>query len=595
MVERNWFYKRVDPDGGAGGEVFKSIFNGSGLDAAERLAREALQNSVDAAREGETPRVSLRMHAYSDADLDRFWHGAGLDAIAARVGVLGLHTGNAFETKPETLRVLHVVDSGTTGLAGDPTSPSSKMRKLLMEIGGSQKVVEEKNSGGSYGFGKAVYSASSRVAVIFAYSRTHDASGHPLSVLMGCAYHREHEFDGQATSGRAFFGRRIEEHSIPIRHDPFVGEEADELAAELNMSREEGDIGTTIAIVDCPLKMEDIKRGVERSWWPKIRRENFRVTITDEDGQRLHLRPLQDPELRPFIDALDVALGRSPEQSGKSRRKADFNKLDGKKIGQLGLFALADEQEVDEMSDQVDRRDTIALVRSPGMVVQYYRRGFPSHPPVVGVFLADDDIDDILRRSEPPEHDQWDANADRLDPSSKEREIVQSVHARIWRELRTFQKFARPPEKSDGNRFLQLERELAKLFGPTGKREPIGGGKGETPVSLRPDVLIEQAADGLKVKGQVTIQLKEDHEGDLPVIVTMRLSSIDEGHRHLDPIALTASFYGADVEMVDVAEWHLTLSPGEKVNVEVESAVYEPDWTVDFVPRVKPLGAEGKE
>ena len=313
------------------------------------------------------------------------------------VGVLGLHPGNAFEVKPEPLRVLHVIDSGTTGLAGDPTSPSSKLRKLLMEIGGSQKIVEDKNSGGSYGFGKAVYSASSRVAVVFAYSRTHDANGQPLSVLMGCAYHREHDFDGQTTSGRAFFGKRIEEHGIPIRHDPFVGDEADMLATELNMPREEGDIGTTIAIVDCPLNMEDIKRGVERSWWPKRYIENFKVNIVDENGQRLHAQPMKDPELKPFIDALHVALGTSPEQTGKSRKKTDFYKIEGKKIGQLGLYALPEDLEIDEMSDQADRRDTIALVRSPGMVVQYYRRGFPSHPPVVGVFLADDDIDDILR------------------------------------------------------------------------------------------------------------------------------------------------------------------------------------------------------
>ena len=594
MQAKNWYYEDEPVNGGAGGEVFKSIFNGSGVDAAERLAREALQNSVDAARPGETPRVTLQMKAYSGADLDRFWHAAGLHEMASRVGNLGLHHGNALEAQPDPLRVLQVIDSDTTGLAGDPTSPSSKLRKLLMEIGGSQKIAEGGASGGSYGFGKAVYSASSRIAVIFAYSRTQDAQGQPLSLLMGCAYHQAHEFDGTRTSGRGFFGKPVElKHAI--RFDAFTGKEADELAVELDLAREEDDLGTTIAIVDCPLKMDDIKRGVERSWWPKIRRDNFRVNLIDEDGQRLHPRPLQDPELRPFIDALDVALGRSPEQSGKSRRRTNSIRELSHNIGQLGLFVMNDPEEIDEQTEKMDLRDTIALVRSPGMVVQYYGKRQISHPPVVGVFLADEGIDDILRRSEPPEHDRWDPHADRLEPASDEREIVQKVHSTIWRELRAFQKTARRPEQSTGNRFRQLERELAKLFGPTGKREPIGGGKGETPVLLRPDVRIEQAADGLKVKGHVTIQLKEDHEGDLPMIVTMQLSSIDEGHRHLDLISLRASFNGADVEKVDEAEWHLTLSPGEKVDVEVESAVYEPDWTVDFVPRVKPLGAEVKQ
>lgn len=592
--EANWYYEDEPVNGGAGGEVFKSIFNGSGLDAASRLAREALQNSVDAAREGETAQVTLQMKVYSGAELGRFWHAAGLDLLSKRVDALGLHEENALRERPEALRVMQVIDSRTTGLAGDPTSPGSKLRKLLMEIGGSQKIAEGGASGGSYGFGKAVYSASSRIAVIFVYSRTQDHEGQPLSLLMGCAYHKAHEFEGQRTSGRGFFGKPVElKHAI--RYDAFTGTEADRLAAELDMERAPGDLGTTIAIVDCPLEMEDVRRGVERSWWPKIDRDNFRVKLLDEHGQRLHARPLQDAELRPFIDALNVALGRSPEQSGKSRRRANFHRVEGCTIGQLGLFVMNEPQDVDEQSDRADLRDTIALVRSPGMVVQYFGKRQVSHPPVVGVFLADDGIDDILRRSEPPEHDRWDPNADRLEPAKKEREVVQAIHSRIWHELRTFQKTARPPEKTTGNRFLQLERDLAKLFGPTSKREPIGSGKGETPVSLRPDVRIVQQAAGLKMMGYVSIQLKEDHDGALPVAVSLQLSSVDEGGHHIDPIALTAAFAGAEARPFGESEWHLTLSPGEKVEVAVESAGYESDWTVEFVPRVRPLIEEVAE
>lgn len=588
---QNWHYEDEPVNGGAGGEVFKSIFNGSGVDASERLAREALQNSVDAARQGETPRVTLQMKAYSGETLNTFWQAAGLDEIALRADLLGLHSGNALEERPDKLRVLQVLDSGTTGLSGDPTSPSSKMRKLLMEIGGSQKIAEGSASGGSYGFGKAVYSASSKIAVIFAYSRTKDAEGNQISLLMGCAYHPAHEFGGERTSGRGFFGKPVElKHAI--RFDAFTGQEADELAAALDMTRAEDDLGTTIAIVDCPLSMEDIKRGVERSWWPKIRRDNFRVNLIDETGQRLHPRPLQDPELRPFIDALDVALGRSPEQKGKSRRKTNSIRELSHSIGQLGLFVINDPQEIDEEEERADLRDTIALVRSPGMVVQYYGKRQISHPPVVGVFLAGEGIDDILRRSEPPEHDRWDSHADRLEPTKNEDVIVQKVHNTIWRELRGFQKSARPPEQASGNRFLQLERELAKLFGPTGKREPIGPGPSETPISLRPQVHVEDSENGLKIKGKVSVQLKEDHDGDLPVIVSLQLSAIDEGHRHLDPIDLRATFEHAEAKPVGDTEWHLTLSPGEKVNLIVESATYEPDWTVDFVPRVRPLSSE---
>lgn len=590
----NWHYEDEPLNGGAGGEVFKSIFNGSGLDAASRLAREALQNSVDAARGGEVAQVTLQMKVYSGDTLDRFWSAAGLDLFTQRVGALGLHEENALRQRTDELRVLQVIDSGTTGLAGDPTSPGSKLRKLLMEIGGSQKVVDGGPSGGSYGFGKAVYSASSRIAVIFVYSRTHDHHGQPISLLMGCAYHKAHEFDGQRTSGRAFFGSPVElKHAV--RYDAFTGDEADRLAAELGMTRDEADLGTTIAIVDCPLLMDDIRRGVERSWWPKIFRDGFRVKLLNENGQRLHARPLQDPELVPLIEALNVALGTSPEQSGKSRRKANFNKVDGRSLGQLGLFVINEPQDVDEQSEQADLRDTIALVRSPGMVVQYYGKRQVSHPPVVGVFLADDDVDDILRRSEPPEHDRWDPNADRLEPTKKERDVVQAIHSRIWQELRTFQKTARPPEKATGNKFLLLERELAKMFGPTGKREQTGEGKGETPISLRSEVAIVQEGSALRMEGQVTIQLKDDQDVSLPVVVSMQLSSVDEGGHHIDPIALIAVFKGAEAIPSDNDQWRLTLSPGEKIEVSVESVPYESDWTVEFVPSVRPLIEEVTE
>lgn len=63
-----WHYEEEPVNGGAGGEVFRSIFNGSGLDAASRLAREAIQNSVDATRPGEKPRITLEMKAYAGSE-----------------------------------------------------------------------------------------------------------------------------------------------------------------------------------------------------------------------------------------------------------------------------------------------------------------------------------------------------------------------------------------------------------------------------------------------------------------------------------------------------------------------------------------------
>lgn len=583
-----WFYERERANGGAGGEAFRSIFNGSGLDAASRLAREAVQNSVDAARLGAQAAVLMEMKAFSGGQLEEFWEAAGLEQVAARVEHLRLHETNALRARPDPLRVLYIHDTGTTGLSGDPTSPSSKLRKLLMEIGGSQKIESDEHSGGSYGFGKAVYSASSRIAVIFAYSRTVDQNDEPISVLMGCAYHNGHVFDGKPTNGRAFFGEEVKLEN-DIRHDPFLNEEADAIAEKLGMQRKLGEIGTTIAVVDCVLDMNDIRRGIEKSWWPKMRIENFKVRMLDENGKKLFPQPMKDPELLPFIKAIEVALGRTDPQSGISKLQKSFHRVgDDLKVGHLGLFVRDPEDEYDEDSDQPDLRDKIALIRSPGMVVDYYGKGQVNHPPVAGVFIADDDLDAILRRAEPPAHDRWDPNADRLNRDKAEPEIVAEVLKRIWGQLRSFQRSARPPEDKSGGRLLELERALARMLGTSGRSVPSGEGQGPTPISLQPKVQVEAVGDELKVTGKVVIKLKDDQTEALPVVVGMKLSAVDETGRHIDDIKLDADFGDTDSTFTEGLGWEVALDPGQTIAIAIESSPYDPEWTVDFVPSVQP-------
>lgn len=227
------------------------------------------------------------------------------------------------------------------------------------------------------------------------------------------------------------------------------------------------------------------------------------------------------------------------------------------------------------------------------MVVQYFGKRQVNHPPVAGVFLADDDIDDVLRRAEPPEHDRWDARADRLEPAHGEREIVEAVHKRIWSELRTFQRSARPPEPATGNPFLrQLERKLAKLFGASGKRGPVSDGKGETPISLKTEVKVVAHPDGLRLQGRVRVQLKAEHDGDLPVAVTLRLGSVDEDGYRVDALEFSAQFDDSEVRGGPSGEWTLVLVPGKPVLIEIESTPYDADWTVEFVPSVRPLDGE---
>jgi hypothetical protein len=192
----NWTYEKTSPNLGVSGDAFRQVFNGNGIDQAEQLAREAIQNSVDASSGDKPVEVVFRKERFDGADRAAFAETIDLEAIRRRAEALELPADCVLSNDRDPIDVLYVEDRGTTGLSGDPLGPRSKLRKLLMEVGGSEKVGEA-SSGGSYGFGKAVYAGSSRIATVFAYSRSTDDDGKAMSVLMGCSYHRSYEIDMQ--------------------------------------------------------------------------------------------------------------------------------------------------------------------------------------------------------------------------------------------------------------------------------------------------------------------------------------------------------------------------------------------------------------
>lgn len=588
-----WIYDEIGLNGGAGGEVFRAVFNGSGFDAAELLAREAIQNSVDAQRDGEKPMVTVATRLLEGQEYETFWEAARLDDLAKRADALDLPPGNALSEKPESLRVLYIEDRGTTGLEGDPTQHTSKLRKLLMEIGGSRKIVDGPNTGGSYGFGKAVYAGSSRIATILVYSRTVDADGKPLSVLMGCAYHIAHEYDGKETTGRGFFGHSEQVHGRGPRYDPFIGDEADELAEKLGMEREEDDIGTTIAIVDCEMKAEEIKTGIERSWWPRILRDGFRVEVRDENSKKHVPQPKKNPQIFPaYWEAMELAMAKTLPDSGRTKL-VNMPKGDGKSLGKLGLVVMKnvtlEDLDDDETSDQ---RNTIAMVRSTGMVVWHHAKRTNGFPPIAGVFVADEapEVDGILRRAEPPEHNLWDEKASRL-TTDAERKLVKSIKDNCWRNLKDFQRKVQPPKPPTGGQTSEIEEFFGKIFGPSTKKPPSSDGKEATPVSLRSTVTARPEGNKLVAAGQVTLELAKKAVPQ-KVRLSIALRVLDEqGHMKdfVEMQAKTGPALTLEKEAL-VGEFHLM--ENEKLTFGLESEAYDKDWTVSFVPEVTPVAGE---
>ena len=591
-----WAYEKTPLNGGAPGDAYKSIFNGSGKNQAETMAREAIQNSVDAANE---PNVSVvvdfRFISLEDKQRRIFENAAGLRDIAKRRGGLGLLPGNVLERQEGALNLLYIDDYETTGLSGDPTSPSSNLRKLLMDLGGSGKVHQTEGSGGSYGFGKAVYSSSSRIGTIFAFSRTLDADGNELSVLMGCAYQEGHEYKGTSWTGRGFFGIQTEIEGEGTRFDPYIGDEAERLAETLGFERDLG-TGTSILIVDTAVSPEETLTGIENWWWPRIQARLLDARVISADGTAEVPRPKRQKHLKPFIDAFYAARKQTPPIPGALELE-EFRKSDEKNIGTLGLTVVDDSETENPFGEEYEEwLDTVALVRSPYMVVNYHKkwRPSPAAPVVVGCFVAHHDVDYVLKLSEPPDHSRWDASAERvLRHDENAPQLVNSILARIKSRFRRFQDAAKPPAPPRPKRLEKLERTLASWFGVGSSGGRPGPDPNPAPISLRPDHPRLFLEDGqLRAEGKVEIELSSADSVEQWFRVRLELQVAEEdGVSAKDPIPLEIQ---SSHSLETTGDGFLLGKVGaeEVVELNYQSAPYDPDWTVRLMPEVLPVDGE---
>lgn len=159
-----WVFHESDPMGGAAGEAYASGLMSAGMQPEHVLDREAIQNSVDATNNGAKARVVFRRRVLTGAAKLAFIKDSGLEEIAKRVTDLQLPNPNCFDSldKPrKELALLYVEDHDAAGLAGDPHDKNSNFYRLLLSLGDRSKARDAKGTGGSYGFGKSVYSSSS--------------------------------------------------------------------------------------------------------------------------------------------------------------------------------------------------------------------------------------------------------------------------------------------------------------------------------------------------------------------------------------------------------------------------------------------------
>jgi hypothetical protein len=461
-----WTFEPVGPMGGATGNAFANVLQAAGIKPEDELAREAIQNSCDAARQGERRvRVVFRIVTLEGQRKEQFLEALSLrTGIGPRVGSVSLAPDNCLAQPERPLHLLFVEDYRTVGLNGSPNDRRSHFHRLLLSVGDSTKAFAPGGSGGSYGYGKSALSLNSRLRTIVAYTAFDSDDTGATARLMGCAYLEAHEFKGQHWTGRGWFGVRQQGPQLVV--DPLRDDAAHALAERLGFrGRRRGAHGTSILIVDSHVHdPQRLLRGIEEWWWPRLLDQELEVVV-EHGGAEFFPQPKQRADLLPFIECYSLALGRA-QAAGPHQKSDSFQRLRGLALGAYGFQVLPDHLLQDFPEEKLGR---IALIRSPKMVVEYAEMG-KAAPPTVGVFVAAPEIDDILKLSEPPNHDRWDPESRRLEVAKPDEEtarlVVRQLRQRLKDHMRRFQAQASPPIPREKRRLRLLERELGALFRP---------------------------------------------------------------------------------------------------------------------------------
>ncbi len=542
MSKKKWFWELrnngefLPPNIASVGDGWKDwkgpLANGPSV-TAEIFVRELVQNFVDASREQRALSSSdlkpalkfvfveltgVRAAEVAEtlglpAHASRYQAMNNDDRLAIRLGESGVLQGTF-----EPLRLLVVVESGTTGMYGtwdmNAEGVPRKMRSAILST------VGEKQDGGlgANGEGKRAIIASSSLRTILVSTcfKTHSATGDMNRALIGATYWRTHtETDGRKATGLALLGDDSGSGVDRIMQDrpvPLVNDAVDDFHRELNIPHfesrdpnEEKDLGTSQLFIEPNINAAEVVSALERNWWPLIAQDGATFEVIDYDGTHLDVNPRSRPELVPFLDieqSLRDSNGLNETEAQSLIKDIDLAlpTVQGP-AGRLGL-AVNLEDGGWSWKDRENNFNLVALVRD-GMLVEYaqFPRSERTPPPFIrGVFMTDShtyvDAAKALRIVEPPLHNYFKESGEGYDPSSLQ--VAKRLYERLVIDVREFRKkFRDTPNPTEGawEDFSEVFGEPEPQLPPTPVIPPPIGPTGPTPPPPTSDPWTNQTVD----------------------------------------------------------------------------------------------------
>ena len=271
---------------------------------------------------------------------------------------------------------------------------------------------------GSYGYGKMVFALNSDIRVVV-YHSTFPPDGHTEGArcrAMATAFLPQHTIKNTDYAGQAYYGIDSDEPANPRK--PLVGSDAHAWARSLGLpERSESDPGTTVMVPAAEATMQEIIESCDRWWWPRMqnrdRNRQLEFEFVDEGDVLPSARPRSRPQLSPFIDCGKLLKAQAAGDKYDVRDVQVKTPGGVRRSGRLVLKAV----EVPRAGARgPELTNCIALVRD-GLVIRYANEfAHEDRPPVVGIFEPYSDADSMKAFvfSEPPAHDDWVENGDRL-------------------------------------------------------------------------------------------------------------------------------------------------------------------------------------
>lgn len=606
----------VTPPGKSGydASTLYKTYRGNPLSPEALLARETVQNSGDAAdehakrhgNEGLKGKVVFRfvnLTGKAKADMVTLLDLDGLDKRRGEYLAHGkkdpLESGSALESlrdPKEPLRLIYVEDFSAHGLYGHiDKNMESILYQAMYTTGGSNK---PGHAGGSFGFGKGAMAAASRVHTVVAHSVFEKLPDDAVQErLIGATWWESTSFGSTSYNGRSELGQSVADGSAgESRILPFESEVAHDLAAALGFTERDAtdlhQMGTSFLIVDTFINPQALLDELSMWWWPALEAHKFDLEVWFPGEKKARTpQPAMYPFLKQFLHPYRLATGQ--EQIKDPTREwtpSDKWRTHGADLGALALSFP--EHAIGRDEDGDPGGPFIALMRSPLMVVKYEEYPRMKHP-LRGVFIAADESDPLLRKTEGSAHESWTTapSPGQIDEAATKRADV--ILRKIKDSTSQTSRGLNPPPPKGDRALTHFAKLMAGFSGKRrGPRKPPAPGGEPIEISGLNNVRVESIDDtNVRVEGRFTIGVMEKAPtATAKVTVSCQLHVTEDENPNGSPWDVTIKPVGKTHHLTpndDGSAWTGLLMRASDVTFKVRSKEYPNLWTTTLRPQVE--------